>query len=82
MTRAPAPSWRAKSCKPSITPYPSHVTGPMTIARLMSVMIAAASLGRPPSCADSQLYGGYKATVRTMLHTSIGMKGRTRTNDQ
>ena len=58
MARVPAPSWRAKSCKPSITPYPSHVTGPMTIARLTTVMIAAASFGRSPRCTDSQLYGG------------------------
>ena len=82
MIRAPAPSWRASSCKPSTTPYPSHVTGPMTIARLMIVMIAAASFGRSPSKTDSQLYGGYSATVRTMLQTRMGMNGRIRTNDQ
>ena len=40
-----------------------------------------ASAGRPDA-SDSQLYGGYKATVRTMLQASMGMNGRTRTNDQ
>ena len=82
MARVPAPSSPAKSCRPSMRPTPSHVTGPMTIKRLMTVTIAADSFGRPPRCVASQLYGGYKATVRTMLHASIGMNGRTRTNDQ
>jgi hypothetical protein len=54
----------------------------MMINRLMTVTIVADSFGRPPRCVASQLYGGYKATVRTMLHASIGINGRTRTNDQ
>ena len=56
-------------------PTPSHVTGPMTINKLMTVTIVADSFGRPPRCVASQLYGGYKATVRTMLHASVGMNG-------
>ncbi len=82
MAKVPAPSCPAKLCNPSIKLIPSHVTGPMTIKRLMPVTITAASFGRPPRWTDSQLYGGYKATVRTMLQVSMGMNGRTRTNDQ
>ena len=82
MASVPAPRWPARPCKPSTTPNPSQATGPIMIARLMTVMVAAASFGRPPSFTDSQWYGEYKATVRTMLQTRIGMKGRTRTNDQ
>ena len=81
MSRVPAPSWPANSCRPSIKPTPSHMTGPMMIRRLMTVMIVAASLGRPPRFVASQSYSGYNATV-SESNQHIGMNGRTRTNDQ